>query len=215
MTGHDVTALVLAGGRGARMGGVDKGLQMLDGTPLVGHVLQRLRTQRGVLPRVCMINANRHLQAYERFGVAVVPDEDPEAFAGPLAGFLTGLEHCPTPWMLTAPCDTPLLAPDLLERLSAAIVETGADLAMASAPEQAGEVARPQPVFCLLPKRLSQDLRAFLQAGGRKIDVWTARHRCALVPFDRPGDDPRAFLNINTLAELQALEPSPPDHNTP
>ena len=132
---------------------------------------------------------------------------------GPLAGFLTGLEHCETPWLLTVPCDTPLFPLDLASRLAQAADEQQADIAMAAAPEDDGTghvTVRPQPVFCLLRVDLLESLVRFTQAGGRKIDAWTAQHRCVTVPFDTPGDDPKAFFNANTLAELQALERTAP-----
>ena len=184
------------------MGGVDKGLQGFRGLPLALHTLMRLQMQTGAT----MVNANRNLAAYEAFGAPVWPDVLAD-YAGPLAGFLTGLERCETPWMLTVPCDTPLFPLDLAARLAAAADAQGADIARAAAPEEDGKV-RPQPVFCLLRVNLLESLVAFTQAGGRKIDAWTGQHHCATVPFDQPGDDPQAFFNANTLAELQALERS-------
>ncbi|CAN7684002.1 molybdenum cofactor guanylyltransferase MobA [Acidovorax sp. LjRoot117] len=201
---QDITGLVLAGGRGSRMGGVDKGLQNFRGLPLALHTLMRLQMQTGST----MVNANRNLAAYEAFGAPVWPDVLAD-YAGPLAGFLTGLERCETPWLLTVPCDTPLFPLDLATRLAAAASEQDAEIAMACAPEDDGQgriTVRPQPVFCLLRVELLGSLVAFTQAGGRKIDAWTGQHRCALVPFDQPGDDAQAFFNANTLAELHALE---------
>ncbi len=198
-----ITGLILAGGRGSRMGGVDKGLQSFHGLPLALQTLMRLQLQSLPLQEV-LINANRNLAAYESLGAPVWPDSI-DGFAGPLAGFLTGLERCETPLMLTVPCDTPLFPLDLLERLLAAMKAQDADLAMAAAPEADGTV-RPQPVFCLLKTELHESLVKFTQSGGRKIDAWTAQHRCATVPFDLPGDNPQAFSNTNTLAELQQLE---------
>lgn len=203
---NDITALILAGGRGSRMGGVDKGLQNFKGLPLALHTLTRLQIGAGV--GTIMINANRNLAAYESFGVPVWPDALAD-YAGPLAGFLTGLEHCETPYLLTVPCDTPLLPLDLAQRLGAALDADGADIAMAAAPEvgQDGRIqVRAQPVFCLLRTQLLESLVRFTQDGGRKIDAWTARHKTVLVPFDAPGDDPHAFFNANTLTELQQLE---------
>jgi molybdopterin-guanine dinucleotide biosynthesis protein A len=202
----EITGLILAGGRGSRMGGVDKGLQNFNGTPLALHALMRLQPQVGEL----MINANRNLAAYESFGVPVWPDGLAD-YAGPLAGFLTGLERCETPYLLTVPCDTPLFPHDLAARLGEALLAHDAEIAMVSAPEAAAEAdgaaaLRPQPVFCLLRADLLESLVRFTQEGGRKIDRWTAQHRTALVPFDRPGDAPDAFFNANTLAELHALE---------
>lgn len=203
----DISGLILAGGRGSRMGGVDKGLQNFNGVPLALHTLLRLQMQTGGPLAQVMINANRNLSAYEAFGASVWPDVLAD-YAGPLAGFLTGLERCETPYLATAPCDTPLLPMDLVVRLAAAMHADDADIAMVTAPESAASPAiiRPQPVFCLLRVELLESLADFTHAGGRKIDAWTAQHKVALVPFDLPHDDPRAFFNTNTLAELQALE---------
>ena len=208
MTAHTtntpaITGLILAGGRGSRMGGTDKGLQNFHGLPLALQTLMRLQLQSLPLQEV-LINANRNLAAYESLGVAVWPDSI-DGFAGPLAGFQTGLERCETPLLLTVPCDSPLFPLDLVERLAAALAEQDADMAMAAAPEADGAV-RPQPVFCLLKADLLESLARFTQSGGRKIDAWTRQHRCAIVPFDLPGDSPQAFANANTLAELQQLE---------
>jgi molybdopterin-guanine dinucleotide biosynthesis protein A len=199
----DVTALILAGGRGSRMGGVDKGLQNFRGLPLALQTLMRLQLQ-SLPPQDILINANRNLAAYESLGVAVWPDTL-DGFAGPLAGFLTGLERAETPLLLTVPCDTPLFPLDLIERLHTALKEQDADLAMAAAREEDGKL-RPQPVFCLLKVELLDSLVQFTQHGGRKIDAWTGQHRCAIVPFDLPQDAPEAFFNANTLEELQKLE---------
>jgi molybdopterin-guanine dinucleotide biosynthesis protein A len=202
----DITGLILAGGRGSRMGGVDKGLQTFNGMPLALTTLTRLQMGGGV--GHIMINANRNLAAYESFGVSVWPDGLAD-YAGPLAGFLTGLERCETPYLVTVPCDTPLLPLDLVPRLAAALEAQDADIAMVSAPEvdQDGTVQmRAQPVFCLLRLDLLESLLRFTLDGGRKIDAWTALHNTVLVPFNLPSDDPRAFCNANTLAELRALE---------
>jgi molybdopterin-guanine dinucleotide biosynthesis protein A len=198
-----VTALILAGGRGSRMGGIDKGLQNFRGLPLALQTLMRLQMQSLPVAEI-LINANRNLSAYESLGVPVWPDTI-DGFAGPLAGFLTGLERCETPLLLTVPCDSPLFPLDLLERLFKAMNEQNADLAMAAAPESDGQV-RAQPVFCLLKVSLLESLVNFTHGGGRKIDAWTAQHRCALVPFNEQGDVQHAFANANTLQELLQLE---------
>lgn len=198
-----ITGLILSGGRGTRMGGVDKGLQNFRGLPLAMQTLMRLQLQSHPLQEV-LINANRNLSAYESLGVPVWPDSI-DGFAGPLAGFLTGLERCETPLLLTVPCDTPLFPLDLVARLYQALHGQDADMAMACAPETDGAV-RLQPVFCLLKIELLESLVKFTQNGGRKIDAWTSRHNCVHVPFDLPGDSMQAFANANTLAELQQLE---------
>lgn len=201
---NEITGLVLAGGRGSRMGGLDKGLQNFNGTPLALHTVLRLQMQEGGLVGELMLNANRNLAAYEAFGAPVWPDTMSD-FAGPLAGFMTGLERCETPYMLTVPCDTPLFPFDLARRLAKAFDDEGTEIAMAAALEEDGQL-RPQPVFCLMRVELLESLVAFTQAGGRKIDTWTAQHKTVIVPFNQPGDDPRAFHNTNTLAELHTLE---------
>jgi molybdenum cofactor guanylyltransferase len=141
--------------------------------------------------------------------MTVWPDPVPDAFEGPLAGFLTGLQRCETPYLLTVPCDTPLFPLDLVQRLACGLQDGQADIAMASAPEtdaQGHARVRPQPVFCLLRADLAPNLEAFMRAGGRKIDTWTAQQRNVQVVFNLPGDDPQAFSNANTLVELQALQ---------
>jgi molybdenum cofactor guanylyltransferase len=199
-----ITGLVLAGGRGTRMGGVDKGLQNFRGTPLALNALMRLQMQDGDLIGDLMVNANRNLAAYEAFGHPVWPDTLAD-YAGPLAGFMTGLAHCETPWLLTVPCDTPLFPMDLVQRLASAFDDETTEIAMAAAREEDSQL-RHQPVFCLMRADLLDSLVTFTQAGGRKIDHWTGQHSTVVMPFDRPGDDPQAFFNANTLAELQSLE---------
>lgn len=203
---NDITGLILAGGRGTRMGGVDKGLQTFNGMPLALQTLTRL--QMGGAVGSIMINANRNLAAYESFGVSVWPDGLTD-YAGPLAGFLTGLEHCETPFLLTVPCDTPLLPLDLVQRLSQALEAQNAEIAMAATPEidKNGQMLiHTQPVFCLLRTELLESLVQFTQSGGRKIDAWTALHKTVLASFNLATDDPQAFCNANTLAELHQLE---------
>ena len=191
---QDITGLILCGGRGMRMGGVDKGLQNHHGMPLALHALMRLQPQVGHV----LINANRNLSAYESMGVPVWPDPMAD-YPGPLAGWLAGLEHCETPYMLTVPCDSPKFPLDLAVRLAAALVEADADIAMAATIEEGRQQV--QPVFCLLKSGLSESLVTCLNAGERKIDRWTAQHRCVTVAFE----DAAAFSNANTLADLQQL----------
>jgi molybdopterin-guanine dinucleotide biosynthesis protein A len=190
-----ITGLILAGGRGTRMGGVDKGLQTYRGIPLALHATLRLSPQVGEV----MINANRNLAAYESMGVQVWPDVIPD-FAGPLAGWLAGLEHCTTPYMVTVPCDTPDFPLDLVDRLARGLTEADAEIAMAVTTKD-GE-KQIQPVFCLLKSELLESLVAFLHAGQRKVAGWTSQHRCVEVGFD----DYSAFFNANTVAELQQLQ---------
>lgn len=189
---HAITGLVLAGGRGTRMGGVDKGLQHFQGQPLARHALERLRPQVGSM----MVSANRHLDDYTTFGVPVWPDVDAE-FAGPLAGMLAGLAHCSTPYLACVPCDAPLFPLDLVVRLASG----QADIVVATAPDAEG-MQRLQPVFCLIRTDLQGSLAQFIAAGGRKVGQWMALHHCMTVPFT----DGQAFFNANTLVELAGIQ---------
>jgi molybdopterin-guanine dinucleotide biosynthesis protein A len=192
---EQITGLILAGGRGSRMGHVDKGLQMFRGAPMALHVMLRLQPQVGQL----MINANQNLGPYESFGLPVWPDEL-QGFEGPLAGMQTGLMHCETEYMATAPCDTPFLPADLVARLAQAMQDADAELAVAVTGEGASRQAH--PVFCLMKTSLLPSLSAYLKRGGRKIDAWFAELKVAEVRFD----DEAAFRNINTLDELRRYE---------
>ena len=196
MIGRDaITGLILAGGLGRRMSadgqGVDKGLQPFRGRPMVAHAIDRLGPQVGHL----LINANRNLEQYRALGHPVVSDAIP-GFAGPLAGLQSGLRACGTPYLVTAPCDSPFLPSDLVERLAAALLREGAQIAVA---RSAGQ---PHPVFMLAECAVLPALEAFLAGGGRKIDAWYAALRTVEVDFD----DDSAFLNINTRAELDRFE---------
>ena len=194
----EISGLILAGGRGTRMGGVDKGLQLHLGVPLARHALERLRPQVAAL----MLNANRNLPSYQAMGVPVWPDEMPD-FPGPLAGVLAGLEHCGTPYLVTVPCDSPNFPADLAARLAQGLVSADAALATAYTRED-GEL-RAQPVFCLMKVTLRDSLRAFIESGERKTGLFAAQHRGAKVIFN----DAAAFANANTLSELAELQVNP------
>jgi molybdopterin-guanine dinucleotide biosynthesis protein A len=189
----DITGLILAGGRGTRMGGIDKGLQLFRDAPLAQHALTRLAPQVG---RV-IVNANRNLDLYRAMGPAVYSDELPD-FAGPLAGVLAGLSHCDTPYLATVPCDTPCFPDDLIERLSGGLL--AADIATAYTRE--GDTLSPQPVFCLMKTSLRDSLRDFIDRGERKTGLWARELGGARVVFD----DAAAFANFNTLDELTGAE---------
>jgi molybdopterin molybdotransferase len=191
-----IGALILAGGRGTRMGHVDKGLQPFRGTTMVQHVLERLAPQVGSIA----INANQNLPAYAAFGAPVWPDET-TGYAGPLAGLEAGLRHCATPYMISAPCDSPFLPADLAARLFHALQSQGADVALAVT-QEAGMRKQPHPVFCLVKTSLLPVLSRYLAEGGRKMDGWYAGLKVAEVLFD----DADAFRNINTLDELHSLD---------
>ncbi len=190
MTG--ITGLILAGGQGRRMGGVDKGLRELRGRPMVAWVLDRFAPQVNEI----VINANQNLDTYAKFGHRVVADEI-DGFAGPLAGLQCGLSTARYPLVATAPCDSPFLPADLVIRLKAALDEQQAQLAVARTGDQ------PHPVFCLCQREVLPHLTQFLTNGGRKIDAWYSTLRVVEVAFD---DEAEAFSNINTREELAAFE---------
>jgi molybdopterin-guanine dinucleotide biosynthesis protein A len=191
----DITGLILAGGRGSRMGGVDKGLQEHLGVPLALHALRRLAPQVGSV----MINANRNLDVYESMGVPVWPDEIPD-YAGPLAGMLAGLAHCDTPYLATVPCDTPNFPLDLVERLCRGLVEIDGEMAMAFTREDGAE--RRQPVFSLMKTSVRASLASYVAGGQGNVGFWAGRQHCARVVFE----DGSAFFNANTPADLAQLQ---------
>jgi molybdenum cofactor guanylyltransferase len=192
----EISGLVLAGGRGSRMGGVDKGLQTFRGAPMVLHAILRLEPQVGALA----INANQNIGAYEGFGYPVWPDQL-GGFEGPLAGLQTGLSRCDTDYLVTVPCDSPFLPENLVATLGAALQESGSDIAVAVTEE--GE-RRTHPVFALMKTSVLTSLTAYLQNGGRKIETWYRS-----LPFEEvPFQDADAFRNINTVEELRRFEES-------
>ncbi|WP_295403616.1 molybdenum cofactor guanylyltransferase MobA [uncultured Thiocystis sp.] len=189
-----ITGVILAGGQARRMGGRDKGLLPFAGRPLVEWAIESLAPQVSTL----LISANRNLDAYGAYGFPVVADLE-QGFQGPLAGILSAMHAARTAWILTLPCDGPQPPPDLGARLAQAVIEQDAELAVAVAG------ARRQSVHALVPVALSESLRDFLAAGERKVDLWHARHRVALVDFsDRPG----CFANLNAPEDACALEPA-------
>ncbi|MES2040813.1 MAG: molybdenum cofactor guanylyltransferase MobA [Pseudomonadota bacterium] len=194
-----ITGLVLAGGRGTRMGEVDKGLQCLHGKAMALHVLQRLATQAATV----MISANQNIATYQEFDFPVWPDHM-QGFAGPLAGIQTGLLHCITPYLLCASCDSPFLPPDLADRLSSALLQSDAELAVAVTWENRDGIQQKQnhPVFALMKTSVLAGLTTYLETGGRKMQAWHASLQICEVLFE----DNAAFRNINTLEELRELE---------
>jgi molybdopterin-guanine dinucleotide biosynthesis protein A len=182
-----VSGIVLAGGQGRRMGGVDKGLQLLRGRPMIEWVLERLAPQVSEV----IVNANQNVERYRKYGHRVVSDEV-GGFAGPLAGLHAGLKAAAHPLVVTVPCDSPFLPADLVSRLKNSLKHY--QLAVARTGEQ------PHPVFALMKREVRESLEAFLAQGGRKIDAWYAALKVVEVPFD---DEADAFRNINTLEELR------------
>jgi molybdenum cofactor guanylyltransferase len=190
-----ITGVILAGGRGQRMGGVDKGLKLLRDRPMVAWVIERFAPQVDEI----LINANQNIDAYSTLGYRVIPDEI-TGFVGPLAGLHRGLTEASYELVGTVPCDSPFLPRDLVGRLHAALKENDAEVAVAKTGDQ------PHPVFCLCRKQVLPGLVEFLAGGGRKIDAWYAVLRVVEVAFD---DNPGAFSNANTEMELKALEEKP------
>lgn len=187
---EQLTGVVLAGGLGRRMGGVDKGLVDFRGRPMIAQVIERLAPQVGPI----VVNANQNVERYAALGYPVAPDRT-AGFAGPLAGLQAGLDAATTPWVVTVPCDSPFLPSDLVARLVRGATERGADVAFARTADGA------HPVFALVRASLRSHLDAFLASGGRKIDAWTATLALAEVDFD---DEADAFRNLNTRDELAA-----------
>lgn len=187
MTGQAITGLILAGGAGRRMGGVDKGLMASRGRPLIAHVIDRLAPQVGPL----IISANRHLADYQAFGHPLVSDDEPD-YPGPLAGLAAGLAACRTEWLICVPCDSPHLPLDLVSRLHEALDASSARLAVARV---AGQM---QPTFQLCHRALLPALRDYLATGERRVGGWCRQQGAAEADFP----DPAAFRNMNTPAEL-------------
>ncbi|MEO6918862.1 MAG: molybdenum cofactor guanylyltransferase MobA [Collimonas sp.] len=176
------------------MGGIDKGLALLGLQTMVAHVISRLTPQVGAL----IINANRNQGGYAAFGYPVWPDEQTD-FAGPLAGLQAGLHHCTTPYLVTAPCDSPYLPLDLVQVLVQALQNADADLAVATTLDESTRAIQPQPVFMLVKSSLLTDLNDYLQGGGRKIETWYRRLNYSEALFS----DADAFRNINTEEQLR------------
>ena len=194
----DVTALILAGGLGRRMStngqGTDKGLIAFQGQAMVKWVQQRLAPQ---IDGGLILNCNNNQSEYQALmpeGTTIVSDQI-AGFAGPLAGVEAGLARCTTDWLVTAPCDSPFLPHDLVERMAEQAVLTNCDVVVARDSEQA------HPVFLLLKKSLLANLQAYLNAGDRKIDRWYERLNHQFVEFNQPG----AFANVNTPSELASF----------
>ena len=187
-----ISAIILSGGRATRMNGVDKGLVPLQSKPLIAHVIARLQPQVDEI----FINANREIVQYEAFGLSVLRDDNDE-FIGPLAGFSLGLQHAKHEYVLTVPCDSPLLPLDLVERLLNAMAASRADIAVASSDENT------HPVFCLMKKSVLPSLQAYIESGERKVNSWQKSQKYIEVDFSDCDD---AFINLNTFEDLKALE---------
>ena len=191
-----ITGLILAGGRAQRMGGIDKGLSPFLGKPLIESAIKRLGNQVGPI----LINANRNITKYATYGHPVIVDETPD-FSGPLAGFSAGLKACTSPYLLTVPCDSPLLPADLGIRLATEMTRGDFQLVYASTKEINDKIWA-QPVFCLMRADLKEPLEIFIKKGDLKIDRWFKELHTSTVVFD----DTQAFANINTPEELKRLE---------
>lgn len=186
-----ITGVILAGGQATRMGGMDKGLIILNGRPLIAHVLAALRPQVATV----LINANRNLDTYAELGCRVVAD-DQQGYPGPLAGLAATLGQAETPWVLTVPCDGPLVPADLGTRLYCALITSGADVATVRDSE------RVHPVYALVPTWLQASVRSYLAAGERRLLGWLQRQRLAIADFS---DQNEYFINVNTIEERDAL----------
>ena len=186
-----ISAIILSGGRATRMNGADKGLVLLNQKPLIEHVIERLKPQVTEI----LINANREILQYQAFGYNVLQDEVPD-FLGPLAGVSLGLQHAQHDYLLTVPCDSPLLPHDLAKRLMAALIEHDVDIAVAKSDDDA------HPVFSLCKKSVLPSLRTYLEQGERKVSAWQKSRKYIEVDFS---DCSEAFTNLNTFEDLTAL----------
>jgi molybdopterin-guanine dinucleotide biosynthesis protein A len=192
MERSDITGLILAGGAGRRMGGLDKGLLEVAGRPLAAWTADRLRPQVGRL----WISVNRNANRYAPLAERLIADRL-VGHQGPLAGIGAALAEIETTWLLTCPCDTPLVPADLGSRLANAITANPTlDLALAA------DAEREHPLHALLPARIAPDLEAYLADGGRSMRGWLAGRRAAVVRF---ADGEQAFANLNTPAQLASL----------
>ena len=191
---HDITAVILAGGKARRMNGEDKGLITLRGRAMIDYIIAALRPQAGTV----IINANRNRQQYGSFGLPVIADILDD-YLGPLVGMATGMRNSETPYIVTTPCDSPFIPDTLVETLYHALADKQAEISVAH------DGVRMQPVFALLRRHLLDSMIAYLRSGESKIDTWYATHRTALADFS---DDTSMFLNVNTPEDRQQLESS-------
>lgn len=187
-----VTGVILAGGLARRMNNQDKGLVLFHQRPMVSYAIDSIKP----LVDQVIINANRNLDAYSQFGLPVVSDQNGN-FEGPLAGIFSAMTHTDAELLLVLPCDSPLITTDHLQRLLKAGLDPDIDVAVAFDGE------RLHPVFLAIKTTLEFSLKNYLDSGERKIDRWLMKHRMTQVDFS---DDPEVFVNVNTLAELSALE---------
>jgi len=196
ISAEHITGLILAGGRAQRMGGIDKGLIPFRGKALIESAIQVLKNQVGQI----LINANRNITQYSAYGYPVIADEAPD-FSGPLAGFSAGLRLCKTPYLVTSPCDSPLMPPNLCAKLAQELESGNYQLVYASTKEANGKIWA-QPVFCFMRSDVGSSLKEFLSKGDLKIDNWFKELRTSTVIFENA----QAFANVNTPEELQYLE---------
>lgn len=192
MATGNITGIILAGGRARRMGGQDKGLIQLARKPMIEYVLNAIEPQVDAI----IINANRNQKVYGKYGYPVVADQI-GGYCGPLAGMASGLQAAKTPFIVTAPCDTPLIPDDLVHKLYSILQDEDAEICTVHAN------GRLQPVFTLMKSELLSSMLDFLNSGERKIDKWFEKHRLAIADFSEQAE---TFININSAAELAAIE---------
>ena len=195
-----ISAIIIAGGRASRMGGIDKGLVLLQQKSLITHVIERLKSQVDEI----LINANRETETYKAFGYPVLQDANTDfigtyigTYIGPLAGFMLGLQYAKHDYVVTVPCDSPLLPLDLVERLYKGMAASRADIAVACSN------GNMHPVFCLMKKSVLPSLLAYIESGERKVSVWQKSQQLVEVDFSDCGE---AFTNLNTFDDLAAIE---------
>lgn len=187
-----ITGVILAGGMARRMGGDDKGLKLFKGKPLIKHVITALKPQLDTI----IINSNRNIEVYQQFGYQVITDSVAD-FCGPLAGMLSAMQFIDDNYILTAPCDAPMISAQYRQRMMETLLNEQADIAVAS------DGDRMQPVFSLIPTRLQEDLAQYLAQGDRKIDLWFEQYKLAVVDFS---DQTDSFINLNTLDDINQYQ---------
>jgi molybdopterin-guanine dinucleotide biosynthesis protein A len=186
---NDVTVVILAGGKGRRMGGKDKGLIAFKNDSLIKHIIDAISQQTNTI----LINANRNIEKYAEYGYPVIEDSLSD-FQGPLAGFMAAMSVAETDYILTLPCDGPIIVENYVEEMISRLNRTGSEIVVAS------DGQRMQPVYALIPVKLQSSLQKFLGDGERKIDKWYQQHQTSLAEFN---DESGVFTNMNTPEDIK------------
>jgi len=186
-----LTVVILAGGRGSRLGGQDKGLLEWQGKPFIEHILQSIAP----VAKNIMINANRNAEVYQQYGYPVISD-DIDDYAGPLAGMLAALRSAKTEYVMTVPCDAPSTTPAMIDQFCDVHEKQHQKLYVAGTDDGL------QPVYAMIHTSLIENLAQYLADGHRKTQGWLKDNDAVVIHFDQ---QVTSFLNINTEDEFRAL----------